>query len=200
MNRRFYVLALFISLSFLMFVHESWAASYEAGTRAKKIWFDTLNRSAHAAQLKYKTVGNSSMSVIMAMNSAKIAVDMNSSDGHTTIIHDIKQLKSTMIMHDEKMYMLIKTDPRQIPRFAEDKVEKPKMAITSGTEKVNGKNYDFDKITFDNEESQFYYFEPGTDIWKLWRADGELLEILEYGTKPNDALFEVPAGYSKIQM
>ena len=200
MNRKICAVTISLFAVLLLFGAVSEAASYEAGARAKKIWFNTLNRASHSVLLKYKMLGSDPATITMAMNKTHVAMDMSSPDGHSTVIHDTKQMKSTMVMHDEKMYMVLKTDPRQVPKLAGDKEEKPNMTISAGTEKINGKNYDFDKMVFDKEDSQFYYFEPGTDKWKYWRAGGELFEILEYGTAPDKSLFTVPSGYEEMKM
>ncbi|MEG1798879.1 MAG: hypothetical protein RR214_01735 [Synergistaceae bacterium] len=200
MNKKFCTAAVSFLLALLLIAPLCEAASYDAGARAKKIWFDTLNRSAHSVLLKYKMLGAEPATLTMAMDKTRVAVDMNSADGHTSVIHDTKLMQSTMVMHEDKMYMVMKTDPRQIPKLAGEKAEKPTTTFTAGTEKINGKTYDFDKIVFDKEEPQLYYFEPGTDKWKYWRAGGELFEILEYGTAPDKSLFTVPDGYEKISM
>lgn len=200
MKAKFCAVTLSLFMALILFGAAADAAAYDAGARAKKIWFQTLNRTAHSVLLKYKMLGSDPATITMAMDKTLVAVDMKSPEGHTTVIHDTKQMKSTMVMHDEKMYMVLKTDPRQVPKLAGDKEEKPNMTISAGTEKINGKNYDFDKIVFDKEDAQLYYFEPGTDKWKYWRAGGELFEILEYGTAPDKSLFTVPSGYEEMKM
>lgn len=200
MNRKFCTAAAAIFAAILLLAPMCDAASYDAGARAKNVWFGILNRASHSVLLKYKMLGSDPATITMAMNKTHVAVDMNSADGHTSVIHDTKQMKSTMVMHEDKMYMIMKTDPRQVPKLAGDKEEKPKMSVSAGTEKINGKNYEYDKMVFDKEDPQLYYFEPGTDKWKFWRAGGELFEILEYGTKPDASLFSVPAGYQEMTM
>lgn len=184
-------------------------AAFKPGERAMKIWQEKLNTSKNAVFLKFKSTEATDSQdeenvTTMAFKGKYIYTDVFSDSTHVSTITDTAARSIVILMHEDKMYMKMPSESYQAPNINEgsdlSEAEKVKMVKSSGKEKISGKTYDYDKITVNENISQTYYFEEGTDKWKYWRTDESLMEIIEYGNKVDENLFKIPKGYSKMEM
>ena len=184
-------------------------AAFKPGERAMKIWQEKLNTSKNAVFLKFKSTEATDSQdeenvTTMAFKGKYIYTDVFSDSTHVSTITDTAARSTVILMHEDKMYMKMPNDSYQGPNLnkgnEQSEAEKTKMIKSSGKEKISGKTYDYDKITVNENISQTYYFEEGTDKWKYWRTDESLMEIIEYGNKVDENLFKIPKGYSKMEM
>ena len=75
------------------------------------------------------------------------------------------------------------------------------FTASSGSGKINGARYDFDKIVWEDGAEETLYFLPMTDTLKWWRVNDELSEVLEYGSRGvKDEFFKIPAGYKETKL
>ena len=184
-------------------------AAYKPGERAMKIWQDDLNPSKKALFLKFKASadtgdGKEESITTMAVKGNFMYVDILSETTHMSTITDNAAKTTTILMHEEKMYMKMPHQPFEGPALNDDKdlseIEKAKLVLSSGKDKIAGRTYDYDKIKVSGGEEQTYYFEEGTNKWKYWKTSDDLMEIIEYGSKVDENLFKIPNGYTKMQM
>lgn len=210
------ILALLSLLAVSILASSACALKYDrehppkAGERARRVLFDVLNSAKHPVFLKYRAQmenddGKKEDTVVtLAIKGDLTFVDLDSKSRHLGTIYDGKSLTTTVIMHDEKMYMAIKDGPVKIPAAGEigrpEEGERAKYAAASGAEKIKGSEYEYDRLKWEDGGEQTFYFTPWTDDWKWWRVQDGLLEILAYGGTVDDKLFKVPAGYQEMKM
>lgn len=184
-------------------------AAFQPGERALKIWGQDLNPSKQAIFLKFKASmetgdGREESVTTMAIKGHYVYVDVLSDMRHISTITDNAGKTTTILMHEEKMYMKMPHQSFEGPNMNEGsdltETEKAKMVKSSGKEKIAGKTYDYDKITVNGNISQTYYFDEGTDKWRYWKTDETLMEIIEYGNKVDENLFKIPKSYTKMEM
>ena len=183
-------------------------AAYKPGERAMKIWQDDLNPSKKALFLKFKAsadTGNGKEESVttMAVKGNFMYVDILSETTHMSTITDNAAKTTTILMHEEKMYMKMPHQSFEGPTLNDDKdlseAEKAKLIVSSGKDKIAGRTYDYDKIKV-SEEEQIYYFDEGTNKWRYWKTSEALMEIIEYGSKVDENLFKIPKGYTKMEI
>lgn len=184
-------------------------AAFKPGERAMRIWGENLNPSRQAVFLKFKASmetgdGREESVTTMAIKGHYVYVDVLSDMRHISTITDNAGKTTTILMHEEKMYMKMPHQSFEGPNMNEGsdltETEKAKMVKSSGKEKIAGKTYDYDKITVNGNISQTYYFDEGTDKWRYWKTDETLMEIIEYGNKVDENLFKIPKSYTKMEM
>lgn len=192
-----------------LLIPEMGCAAFKPGERAMKIWYQDLNPSKHAIFLKFKTAmdtggGKEKNVTTMAIKGKYAYADVFSDSEHISTITDTAAKSTVILLHEDKMYMKMPNASNEGPKINEGRdiseAEKTKMVLSSGKEKIAGKTYDYDKIKVDGEDSHTYYFEEDTDKWKYWRTSDALMEIIEYGTKVDEALFNIPKGYSEMKL
>lgn len=182
-------------------------AAYKPGERAIKIWHDDLNVSKQAIFLKFKMLeggGGEEGTTTMALKGSLMYLDILSGTSHMSTITDSGAKTTTILMHEEKMYMKMPHQQFNGPRLNDSKdvpeAEKAKWVVSSGKDKINGRTYDYDKIKVGEGEEQIYYFDEGTDKWRYWKTGDTLMEIIEYGNKVSEDLFKIPNGYTKMEI
>ena len=184
-------------------------AAYRPGERAMKIWHDDLNPSKHAIFLKFKASvetgdGREENTTTMAVKGHFMYVDVLSDMSHMSTITDNAAKTTTILMHEEKMYMKMPHQSFDGPMLNDDKdlseAEKTKLVVSSGKDKIAGRTYDYDKIKVSEGEEQIYYFDEGTNKWRYWKTSEALMEIIEYGSKVDENLFKIPKGYTKMEI
>ena len=169
-------------------------AAYRPGERAMKIWHDDLNPSKHAIFLKFKASvetgdGREENTTTMAVKGHFMYVDVLSDMSHMSTITDNAAKTTTILMHEEKMYMKMPHQSFDGPTLNDDKdlseAEKTKLVVSSGKDKIAGRTY---------------YFDEGTNKWRYWKTSEALMEIIEYGSKVDENLFKIPKGYTKMEI
>lgn len=184
-------------------------AAYKPGERAMKIWQDDLNPSKKALFLKFKASadtgdGKEESITTMAVKGNFMYVDILSETTHMSTITDNAAKTTTILMHEEKMYMKMPHQSFDGPTLNDDKdlseAEKTKLVVSSGKDKIAGRTYDYDKIKVSEGEEQIYYFDEGTNKWRYWKTSEALMEIIEYGSKVDENLFKIPKGYTKMEI
>ncbi|MDO5562055.1 MAG: DUF4412 domain-containing protein [Synergistaceae bacterium] len=206
-------------LAFALFAIPACARQYtkeqppKPGERAAHIWFNVLNKSKHPVFLKYKGKVNMGSGkkedtvTTLAMKGDMTFTDLKGESDHMSMIHNAKDNKTMVVMHKDKTYMVMTARPETVQTVGAtgdvpEEKQKAQRSVEAGQETINGRKYDYDKITIDGSDTQTYYFNEMTDEWKYWRTHEDLLEILEYGSKVDDGffIFKVPAGYTEIKM
>lgn len=171
------------------------------GERARAV-LDALNARRGPVYLKYRTEGGSeSATVTFAADGSKAYTDVESAGGRISTLYDAKTGDVTIISHNTKSYVVAPSAPVVLP--FEETLERAggEFTASSGSEKIKGARYDFDKVVWDDGTEETLYFLPMTDTLKWWRVGGELAEVLEYGGRwVKDEFFKIPAGYKKTEL
>ena len=143
----------------------------------------------------------------------KTRMDMNAHGQNVSVISDAGDKtnpKSTMIMHDRKMYMEMSGSGGMMrQRTPRVQVYDPNNPCASeegttckkvGVETVNG--YKCDKWEFSGKSTQTVWIAQDLHFpIKTQHADGSTVEFSNIKTGPQDAaLFQPPAGYQKFDM
>ena len=140
----------------------------------------------------------------MLLTKTSMYLDILSGTSHMSTITDSGAKTTTILMHEEKMYMKMPHQQFNGPRLNDSKdvpeAEKAKWVVSSGKDKINGRTYDYDKIKVGEGEEQIYYFDEETDKWRYWKTSEALMEIIEYGSKVDENLFKIPKGYTKMEI
>lgn len=110
-----------------------------------------------------------------------------------------------MLMPDRKMYMEQPFDPNKVAATSE-KVEGEVERIPLGKDNVDGKSADKYKVVYrvkGTENSVYQWIDPSLALpVKTAAIDGSWMmeyKNIEKGPQP-DSLFEIPAGYNKLEM
>lgn len=175
------------------------------GERARAV-LRALNARQNPVYLKYRTAGEEGgATVTFASNGGMAYTDVKSADGRISTLYDAKTGDVTIISHDTKSYVVAKDAPVAMP-FEETLAraageEGGDFSAESGSEKINGVRYDFEKIIWKDGTEETLYFLPMTDTLKWWRVNGELSEVLEYGSRGvKEEFFKIPAGYKETKL
>jgi hypothetical protein len=122
---------------------------------------------------------------------------------------------SIMIMNDEFMYMLMPEtmtamvwpiepemeDEEENYEIVEDDAEIYNTVVNSGTEMVDGKNYEYEEFSVDGQGIKYYFEKDRLVYMKTFSTtDGMefIIKIIDYGTDFDDSVFEVPESYTVI--
>lgn len=192
----------------LVFSAPAEARGYDAskplkpGERARAV-LNALNAQRGPVYLKYRTDGeDGSATVTFASNGSKAYTDVKSAEGRISTLYDAKTGDVVIISHNTKTYVVAPSAPVVLP--FEETLERAvggEFKSSSGSEKIKGARYDFDKIVWDDGTEETLYFLPMTDTLKWWRTGGELAEVLEYGSRGvKDEFFKIPAGYKETKL
>lgn len=173
------------------------------GERARAV-LRALNAVQNPVYLKYRTSGEDGGATVTFASSGGMAyTDVQSASGRISTLYDAKTRDVTIISHETKSYVVARDAPAVIP-FEEELARAAggdKFRASSGSEKINGARYDFDRIVWDDGTEETLYFLPMTDTLKWWRVNGELSEVLEYGSRGvGDDFFKIPAGYKETKL
>jgi hypothetical protein len=120
---------------------------------------------------------------------------------------------SIMIMNDEFMYMLMPEsmtammwpfDPEMEDEnyeIVEEDAEIYNTVVNSGSEMIDGKNYEYEEFSVDGQGIKYYFDKDKLVYMKTFSiTDGMeyIIKILDYGTNFDNSVFEVPEGYTII--
>lgn len=196
----------------LLFSPMTEARAYDAanppkpGERARAV-FRALNAQRGPVYLKYRTKpADESVTVTFASSGGIAYTDVEfEGGGRISTLYDAKTQDVTIITHETKSYVVANDGPAVMPfegtlsRVSGE--EGGKFTAASGSERVNGARYDYDRITWEDGSVETLYFLPMTDTLKWWSADGEMSEILEYGSGGvKEEFFKIPAGYKRTKL
>lgn len=192
----------------LIFSAQAEARVYDAakppkpGERARAV-LDALNARRGPVYLKYRTEGEDGSAVVtFASNGSKAYTDVESAEMRVSTLYDAKTGDVAIISHDTKTYVVAPSAPVVLP-FEEtlERAADGKFTASSGSGKIHGARYDFDKIVWDDGTEETLYFLPMTGTLKWWRSGGELAEVLEYGSGGvKDEFFKIPADYKETKL
>ena len=217
------VLILFVAA--LAFSAPAEAREYSAanppkpGERARAV-LRALNARHNPVYLKYRTTGEYGGDTVTFASSGGMAyTDVESPGGRMSTLYDAKTGDVTIISHATKSYVVANDAPAVMPfsyvvandapavmpfeesfrRAAGE--EGGDFSVSSGSGKINGVRYDFDKIVWNDGTEETLYFLPMTDTLKWWRVNDELSEVLEYGSRGvKEEFFKIPAGYKETKI
>ena len=202
------VLVLFAAA--LAFSAQAEAREYSAanppkpGERARAV-LRALNARHNPVYLKYRTTGEYGGDTVTFASSGGMAyTDVESPGGRMSTLYDAKTGDVTIISHGTKSYVVANDAPAVMPfeeSFRRAAGEEGDFSVSSGSGKINGVRYDFDKIVWKDGTEETLYFLPMTDTLKWWRVNGELSEVLEYGSRGvKEEFFKIPAGYKETKL
>lgn len=173
------------------------------GERARAV-LRSLNAAQNPVYLKYRTrTEDGSATVTFASSGGMAYTDVESPGGRISTLYDARTQNVTIISHDMKSYVVAPSAPAVVP--FEETLERAAagggFTASSGSGKINGARYDFDKIVWEDGTEETLYFLPMTDTLKWWRVNDELSEVLEYGSRGvKDEFFRIPAGYKETKL
>ena len=175
------------------------------GERARAV-LRALNARHNPVYLKYRTTGEYGGDTVTFASSGGMAyTDVESPGGRMSTLYDAKTGDVTIISHGTKNYVVANDAPAVMPfeesfrRAAGE--EGGDFSVSSGSGKINGVRYDFDKIVWNDGTEETLYFLPMTDTLKWWRVNDELSEVLEYGSRGvKEEFFKIPAGYKETKI
>ena len=150
------------------------------GERARAV-LRALNASQNPVYLKYRTrTEDGSATVTFASSGGMAYTDVESPGGRISTLYDARTQSVTIISHDTKSYVVAPSAPAVVP--FEETLERAAggggFTASSGSGKINGARYDFDKIVWEDGTEETLYFLPMTDTLKWWRVNDELSEVL----------------------
>ena len=174
------------------------------GERARAV-LRALNARHNPVYLKYRTTGEYGGDTVTFASSGGMAyTDVESPGGRISTLYDAKTGDVTIISHATKSYVVANDAPAVMPfeeSFRRAAGEEGDFSVSSGSGKINGVRYDFDKIVWNDGTEETLYFLPMTDTLKWWRVNDELSEVLEYGSRGvKEEFFEIPAGYKETKI
>lgn len=174
------------------------------GERARAV-LRALNARHNPVYLKYRTTGEyGGDTVTFASSDGMAYTDVESPGGRMSTLYDAKTGDVTIISHATKSYVVANDAPAVMPfeeSFRRAAGEEGDFSVSSGSGKINGVRYDFDKIVWNDGTEETIYFLPMTDTLKWWRVNDELSEVLEYGSRGvKDEFFRIPAGYKETKI
>ena len=146
-------------------------------------------------------------SMTMAKKGEKTYLDINSSEGKMTII--IKDGKTYLISHDEKAYAVQEgttgTGIEEEALFTEEDLEKMKTEeYSKGKETIDGTEYEYEEFKDDEtgEVERFYFLGKDLKYVKDISDDAteEITKVNNLSTEVDDSLFEIPSGYTEMEM
>ena len=174
------------------------------GERARAV-LRALNARHNPVYLKYRTTGEYGGDTVTFASSGGMAyTDVESPGGRISTLYDAKTGDVTIISHATKSYVVANDAPAVMPfeeSFRRAAGEEGDFSVSSGSGKINGVRYDFDKIVWNDGTEETLYFLPMTDTLKWWRVNDELSEVLEYGSRGvKEEFFKIPAGYKETKI
>lgn len=174
------------------------------GERARAV-LRALNARHNPVYLKYRTTGEYGGDTVTFASSGVMAyTDVESPGGRMSTLYDAKTGDVTIISHATKSYVVANDAPAVMPfeeSFRRAAGEEGDFSVSSGSGKINGVRYDFDKIVWNDGTEETLYFLPMTDTLKWWRVNDELSEVLEYGSRGvKEEFFKIPAGYKETKI
>ena len=174
------------------------------GERARAV-LRALNARHNPVYLKYRTTGEYGGDTVTFASSGGMAyTDVESPGGRISTLYDAKTGDVTIISHGTKSYVVANDAPAVMPfeeSFRRAAGEEGDFSVSSGSGKINGVRYDFDKIVWNDGTEETLYFLPMTDTLKWWRVNDELSEVLEYGSRGvKEEFFKIPAGYKETKI
>ena len=174
------------------------------GERARAV-LRALNARHNPVYLKYRTTGEyGGDTVTFASSDGMAYTDVESPGGRMSTLYDAKTGDVTIISHATKSYVVANDAPAVMPfeeSFRRAAGEEGDFSVSSGSGKINGVRYDFDKIVWNDGTEETLYFLPMTDTLKWWRVNDELSEVLEYGSRGvKEEFFKIPAGYKETKI
>ena len=174
------------------------------GERARAV-LRALNARHNPVYLKYRTTGEYGGDTVTFASSGGMAyTDVESPGGRMSTLYDAKTGDVTIISHATKSYVVANDAPAVMPfeeSFRRAAGEEGDFSVSSGSGKINGVRYDFDKIVWNDGTEETLYFLPMTDTLKWWRVNDELSEVLEYGSRGvKEEFFKIPAGYKETKI
>ena len=174
------------------------------GERARAV-LRALNARHNPVYLKYRTTGEYGGDTVTFASSGGMAyTDVESPGGRISTLYDAKTGDVTIISHGTKNYVVANDAPAVMPfeeSFRRAAGEEGDFSVSSGSGKINGVRYDFDKIVWNDGTEETLYFLPMTDTLKWWRVNDELSEVLEYGSRGvKEEFFKIPAGYKETKI
>ena len=172
-----------------------------------------------SADMTVKSPHDRGMTGKMYMGAGKMRMDMTSEGGRMSMITDSAKKTSTMVMHDQKMYMEMSAEGRGMgpgpmsrgPKMPDIKAMDgtPCSGMTGATCKMAGAEMMNDRMCDRWEVTSANKSEAGT-VWveqktkmpiKSVKGDGTTWELTNFKEGPQDAsVFAVPAGYEKFDM
>ena len=149
--------------------------------------------------------GIEKMTATMAIKGDNLYADVDSTSQHASII--CKDNKTYIIMHDEKMYMIM--DGKDEETFeemtlisTEDLKEMENKEYKTGKETIDGTEYEYEE--YENEEdktTERYYF-LGNDLKYIKSIDGdrkeEIMRVIKISSEVDDNIFNIPEDYQGI--
>ena len=174
------------------------------GERARAV-LRALNARHNPVYLKYRTTGEDGGDTVTFASSGGMAyTDVESPGGRMSTLYDAKTGDVTIISHSTKSYVVATDAPAVMPfeeSFRRAAGEEGDFSVSSGSGKINGVRYDFDKIVWNDGTEETLYFLPMTYTLKWWRVNDELSEVLEYGSRGvKEEFFKIPAGYKETKI
>ena len=174
------------------------------GERARAV-LRALNARHNPVYLKYRTTGEYGGDTVTFASSGGMAYTaVESPGGRISTLYDAKTGDVTIISHATKSYVVANDAPAVMPfeeSFRRAAGEEGDFSVSSGSGKINGVRYDFDKIVWNDGTEETLYFLPMTDTLKWWRVNDELSEVLEYGSRGvKEEFFKIPAGYKETKI
>ncbi len=170
------------------------------GERARAV-LRALDARRGPVYLKYRT--EEGETVTFAASGGMAYTDVESENVRISTLYDAKTKDVTIISHAAKSYIVANDGPVVLP-FEEElarAAEDGKFSASSGSEKIKGARYDFDRIVCEDGSEETFYFLPMTDELKWWRTEGGLAEVLEYGSGGvKEEFFRIPAGYREEKL
>lgn len=141
--------------------------------------------------------------ITLAIKDGKMYMDATSDGERVSIIY--KDNVTYMISHAEKAYMemqgKMEDEFDSMDFISDEDLEEIKSSeFKTGKETIDGVEYDYEE--FNNEGTERYYF-IGDDLKYIKQLDDEgeqTIKINQLSSEVDDSLFEIPAGYSKLEM
>lgn len=191
----------------------AFAAEKEApGVKSGRIWYGTLNSVKNPVSLKYRTtMDGEPMTVTLMIRPGGVPshIDMASPSEHIGVLMTGKETVYILV-HDEKMYLKLPEPPEDLSPLLDraeeetgDESQHSRYTLSHGREKINGKEYYFEKVRFgEDEDEQVYYYDDDTKEakWRYWIHGDQQMEILSYGEPLKDSDFALPRGYEEMRL
>ena len=150
--------------------------------------------------------GEENVTMTVAVKGEKSYLDMKAASQHATII--IKDNTTYIISHDEKIYMsqegVDDSTFDSTPILSEEDLkDMEKEEYTTGKEKIDGTEYEYEEYKDEEENTvaRFYFSGDELRYIKNINEDGteELMKINSFSSDVDDSLFEIPADYQKYE-
>ncbi len=109
------------------------------------------------------------------------------------------------IMHDAKQYTKMDLQPNTKQEMLKEFSDKnfTDNFVTSGQEELNGTKYYYEEFNFESETARLYFDNDTLKYIESKYSDGTpttIIEIVEISDKSKKSLFEIPEGYTSLEM